>query len=69
MDNPETLAKLGTRYIANTKKTKPKKRTKKKPSNTDPRGLNQTLTNCKQYFVSYKTISVLLIVKSNESLV
>ena len=42
---------------------------KQKTSNAKPRGLNQMLANCKQYFVSYKTISVLLIVKSNESLV
>ena len=62
MDNPETLAKLGTRYIANIKK-------QKKTSNTEPRGLNQMLANSKQYFVSYKTISVLLMVKSNENLV
>ena len=63
---PETLEKLDARYIANTKR---KKNKKKKTSNTEPRGLNQMLANCKQYFVSYKTISVLLIVKSNESLV
>ena len=62
MDNPETLPKLGTRYIANIKK-------QKKTSNTEPRGLNQMLANSKQYFVSYKTISVLLMVKSNENLV
>jgi hypothetical protein len=41
----------------------------KKTSNTEPRGLNQMLANSKQYFVSYKTISVLLMVKSNENLV
>ena len=42
---------------------------KQKTSNAKPRGLNQMLANSKQYFVSYKTISVLLIVKPNESLV
>ena len=42
---------------------------KQKTSNAKPRGLNQMLANSKQYFVSYKIISVLLIVKSNESLV